>query len=376
VVGNYHKYQFCDTKGELLTERLKAENAPSKAPDFTLTTITTIQDVPQSDYAKHALTRDKVRMMLNRMILLRRFEEKIEELFLIKGALIGPSHLYLGQEAIAVGALTALEPDDLTVTTYRGHGHALAKGVPARRCMAELFGKSTGTCKGLGGSMHVAIYPETGSLYATAIVGSGLPIVAGVGLGLKQKKSKNIAACFFGDGAVNTGAFHEAMNLIALWKLPILMFCENNQYAMSTPVTRAVSSPSIAERARSYDMQTVVVNGNDVVSVYVATEAAAERARHGSEPTFLECITYKMKGHGVYDKGDYRPKDEVAKWLERDPILTFEKRLMEGKLLTQAEIDRTETAVRREVEEAVAYASEGSPLPFGELKKYVYAGGA
>ncbi len=332
--------------------------------------------MPEGDYGKHGLTKEKLRQMLQKMLLLRKFEEKIEELFLVKGALIGPSHLYLGQEAIAVGAMSALQPDDLTVTTYRGHGHALAKDVPAKLCMAELFGKSTGTCKGLGGSMHVAIYPKTGSLYATAIVGSGLPIAAGVGLGLKQKKSKNIAACFFGDGAVNTGAFHEALNLIALWKLPVLLFCENNQYAMSTPVERAVSSRSIAERGRSYGMETVVVNGNDVVSVYVATRAAAERARRESQPVFLECKTYKMKGHGVYDKGDYRPKDEVAKWLERDPIVTFQKRLLERKLLTQTEINNADAMARQEVEDAVAFATEGSPLPFEDLKKYVYAEGA
>ena len=346
----------------------------SRQAEFTMATVTTLHDVSQADYGKHGLTKDKLRLMLGKMLLLRRFEEKIEELFLVKGVLIGPSHLYLGQEAIAVGAIDALDRNDLTITTYRGHGHALAKDVPAKLCMAELFGKSTGTCKGLGGSMHVAIYPKTGSLYATAIVGSGLPIAAGVGLGLKQKKSKNIAACFFGDGAVNTGAFHEAMNLIALWKLPVLVFCENNQYAMSTPVTRAVSSPSIAERGRSYGMQTTVVNGNDVISVFVATRAAAERARRESEPTFLECITYKMKGHGVYDKGDYRPKEEVTKWLERDPILTFEKRLLQGKLISQTEIDQIEIDTRNEIEEAVAYANEGSPLPFSEVKKYVYAG--
>jgi TPP-dependent pyruvate/acetoin dehydrogenase alpha subunit len=360
----------------LQTERLKAKCASSTPADSQLATTTKMQDVPESNYAKHGLTPEKLRLMLDKMLLLRRFEEKIEELFLVKGALIGPSHLYLGQEAIAVGAMTALEPEDLTITTYRGHGHALAKNVPTKLCMAELFGKSTGTCKGLGGSMHVAIYPETGSLYATAIVGSGLPIAAGVGLGLKQKKSKKVAACFFGDGAVNTGAFHEAMNLIALWKLPVLLFCENNQYAMSTPVTRAVSSHTIAERASSYGMQTIVVNGNDVVSVFSATKAAADRARLQSEPTFLECVTYKMKGHGVYDKGDYRPKDEVAKWLERDPILAFEKHLLQGKFLTQADIDTAESAAKREVEEAVAYASEGSPLPFDELRKYVYAGEA
>jgi TPP-dependent pyruvate/acetoin dehydrogenase alpha subunit len=312
--------------------------------------------------------------MLRKMLLLRKFEEKIEELFLVKGVLIGPSHLYLGQEAIAVGAMSALDKNDLTITTYRGHGHALAKGVPSNLCMAELFGKSTGTCKGLGGSMHVAIYPEVGSLYATAIVGSGLPIVAGVGLGLKQKKSKNIAACFFGDGAVNTGAFHEAMNLISLWKLPVLLFCENNQYAMSTPVTRAVSSASIAERGRSYGMSTMVVDGNDVASVYVATRQAAERARNNLEPTFLECITYKMKGHGVYDKGDYRPKEEIARWLERDPVLTFEKSLLDQNLLTKAELTQIESSVVKEVEDAVAYANQGEPLPFEDVKKYVYAG--
>jgi TPP-dependent pyruvate/acetoin dehydrogenase alpha subunit len=312
--------------------------------------------------------------MLQKMLLLRRFEEKIEELFLVKGALIGPSHLYLGEEAIAVGAMSALDPNDLTVTTYRGHGHALAKDVPPKLCMAELFGKSSGNCKGLGGSMHVAIYPKTGSLYATAIVGSGIPIVAGVGLGLKLKKSRNIAATFFGDGAVNTGAFHEGMNLISLWKLPVLLYCENNQYAMSTPVRKAVSSQSIAERARSYNMDTVVVNGNDVLSVYVATKNAAELARTKSEPTFLECLTYKMKGHGVYDKGEYRPREEVERWIAKDPIKIFEKKLIDKKILTEETIQKIDSSVKQEVEDAVKFATEGSPLQFNEILNYVYAG--
>lgn len=338
-----------------------------------MTTITQIQAVPAVEYSKHGLTKEKLRQMLQKMLLLRKFEEKVEELFLVKGLLIGPSHLYLGQEAIAVGAMMALEPTDLTVTTYRGHGHALAKDVPANLCMAELFGKSTGNCKGLGGSMHVAIYPRTGSLYATAIVGSGIPITAGVGLGLKLKKSKKIVATFFGDGAVNTGAFHEGVNMIALWKLPVLLFCENNQYAMSTPVKRAVSSPSIAERARAYGMKAMVVDGNDVVSVFVATKAAAESARRHSEPVFLECVTYKMKGHGVYDKGDYRPKDEVAKWLEKDPIKVFKEQLLNRKLITQAEIDEVDKATQREIEEAVSFAIQGEPLPFEQIKSYVYA---
>jgi TPP-dependent pyruvate/acetoin dehydrogenase alpha subunit len=335
--------------------------------------ITQVQDVAQSEYSKHGLTKEKLREMLRKMLILRKFEEKVEELFLVKGLLIGPSHLYLGQESIAVGAMMALQPDDLTVTTYRGHGHALAKDVPAKLCMAELFGKSTGNCRGLGGSMHVAIYPKTGSLYATAIVGSGIPIAAGVGLGLKQRKSTKIAATFFGDGACNTGAFHEGVNLIALWKLPVLLFCENNQYAMSTPVKLAVSSPSIAERAHSYGLETTVVNGNDVIAVYVATKSAAERARKESTPTFLECLTYKMKGHGVYDKGEYRPKDEVAKWLERDPVVTFKKRLLDERVLTKPEIDEVEAETQQEIEEAVKFAMAGTPLPFNEIENYVYS---
>jgi TPP-dependent pyruvate/acetoin dehydrogenase alpha subunit len=341
-----------------------------------LATITQVQDVPQKDYQKYGLSKEKLSQMLQKMLLLRKFEEKVEELFLVKGLLIGPSHLYLGHEAIAVGAMMALETSDLVVTTYRGHGHALAKDVPSPLCMAELFGKSTGNCKGLGGSMHVAIYPKTGSLYATAIVGSGIPIAAGVGLGLKLKKSKNLVATFFGDGAVNTGAFHEGTNMIALWKLPVLMFCENNQYAMSTPVKRAVSSPSIAERAHAYGMETMVVDGNNVVSVYAATRAAAEKSRRNGEPVFLECVTYKMKGHGVYDKAEYRPKDEVALWLEKEPIRVFKKRLLDGNVLSQKEIEEIEASTQREIEEAVEFALQGSPLPFDDIKGFVYAEGS
>jgi TPP-dependent pyruvate/acetoin dehydrogenase alpha subunit len=339
----------------------------------TMTTITQIESVNEKDYARHNLTKEKLRQMLHSMLILRKFEEKVEELFLVKGALIGPSHLYLGQEAIAVGAMSALEPDDLTVTTYRGHGHALAKGVPANLCMAELFGRSTGNCKGLGGSMHVAIYPKKGSLYATAIVGSGIPIAAGVGLGLKLKKSKTVVATFFGDGAVNTGAFHEGTNLIAVWKLPVILFCENNQYAMSTPVSKAVSSRSIAERGHSYGMKTIVVDGNDVLSVYVAARTAAETARSICEPTFIECVTYKMKGHGVYDKGEYRPKEEVEEWLSRDPIGRYEKHLLESKIMTEKEIADANARTAQEIEDAVTFATEGSHLPFDEMKNYVYA---
>jgi TPP-dependent pyruvate/acetoin dehydrogenase alpha subunit len=338
-----------------------------------LASITQIESISEKDYSKYGLTKGNLHQMLRSLLLVRRFEEKVEELFIVKGALIGPSHLYLGHEAIAVGAMSALSPDDLIVTTYRGHGHALAKGVPPNLCMAELFGKENGNCKGLGGSMHVAIYPKVGSLYATAIVGSGVPIAAGVGLGLKQRKSKHIVATFFGDGACNTGAFHEGTNLISVWKLPVLLFCENNQYAMSTPVKRAVSSPSIAERGRSYGIETIVADGNDVIAVYLATKTAAERARSKSEPTFIECITYKTKGHGVYDKGEYRPKEEVERWLARDPVMIFKKKLLESKTMSQGEIDAVEERVKQEIEEAVAFATQGSVLPFNTIQSYVYA---
>lgn len=338
-----------------------------------MASITQIESISEKDYSKYGLTKGNLHQMLRSLLLVRRFEEKVEELFIVKGALIGPSHLYLGHEAIAVGAMSALSPDDLIVTTYRGHGHALAKGVPPNLCMAELFGKENGNCKGLGGSMHVAIYPKVGSLYATAIVGSGVPIAAGVGLGLKQRKSKHIVATFFGDGACNTGAFHEGTNLISVWKLPVLLFCENNQYAMSTPVKRAVSSPSIAERGRSYGIETIVADGNDVIAVYLATKTAAERARSKSEPTFIECITYKTKGHGVYDKGEYRPKEEVERWLARDPVMIFKKKLLESKTMSQGEIDAVEERVKQEIEEAVAFATQGSVLPFNTIQSYVYA---
>ncbi len=337
-----------------------------------MTTITKVESISQNDYSKYDLSKDKLGQMLRKMSVLRKFEEKVEELFMVKGLLIGPSHLYLGQEAIAVGAMTALRPTDMIVTTYRGHGHALAKNVPTKLCMAELFGKSTGNCKGLGGSMHVAIYPETSSLYATAIVGSGIPIIAGVGLGLKLKKSESIAATFFGDGACNTGAFHEGMNMIALWKLPVILFCENNQYAMSTPVKKAVSSPSIAERAKAYGMQTMVVDGNDMLSVFAATKEASDIARNRCEPVFIECLTYKMKGHGVYDKGDYRPREEVEKWLARDPIKLMRRRLLDQKILTGSEADALETEAQKEIDEAVEFAVRSPVLPFEEIKNYVY----
>jgi TPP-dependent pyruvate/acetoin dehydrogenase alpha subunit len=331
-----------------------------------------IGSIPHADYPKLGLTKDILLNMLRKMIEIRRFEERVERLFLQEGVLIGPSHLYLGQEAVAAGAISALKDDDLIVTTYRGHGHAIAKGVPMKPLMAELFGKSTGTCKGLGGSMHAAIYPEKGSVYATAIVGSGVPIATGLGLALQQEGKRRVAMTFFGDGATNTGAFHEGINLASVWKVPVVFVCENNMYAMSTRADYAVSAESVAARAKAYKMQSIVADGNDPVSVYLAAKGAIDACRNGQGPSLLECMTYKLHGHGVYDKGDYRPKEEVEAWLKRDPINGLEANLLKANLSTQTDFDRIEKDVAAEVEESVTFAKASSVLPFDELEKYVY----
>ncbi len=309
---------------------------------------------------------------MRKMLQIRSFEEKVEELFLVKGALIGPSHLYLGQEAVASGILSALQPNDQLVTTYRCHGHGLAKGVPSRALMAELFGKSTGTCKGLGGSMHASIYTQVGSAYATAIVGSGIPIASGMALGFQYQKQPRIVVTFFGDGAVNTGAFHEGVNLAAAWDLPIIFVCENNLYAMSTRMDQTVAAGSIAERGQSYGVATMVVDGNDVVACYKAGKEASELCRKGQGPVFLEVRTYKMKGHGVYDRGEYRPNQEVQEWISRDPITSFRKQLIAAGMITEEEFDSFVREARAEVQDAVRFAEESPILPFEELPNLVY----
>lgn len=335
--------------------------------------IATVERQPVESYPSLGLDRTKLHLLMQKMLQIRTFEEKVEELFLVRGALIGPSHLYLGQEAVATGILTALEPDDQLVTTYRCHGHGLAKGVPSRVLMAELFGKSTGTCRGVGGSMHASIYTQVGSAYATAIVGSGIPIAAGMALGFQYQKQPRIAVTFFGDGAVNTGAFHEGVNLAGAWKLPVIFVCENNLYAMSTRMDETVAAGSIAERGRSYDIATMIVDGNDVVACYKAGKEAAELCRKGEGPAFLEVRTYKMKGHGVYDRGEYRPPREVQKWIARDPIASLRKELMAAGMMTEGEFDSLVREARAEVEDAVKFAEESPVLPFEELPRLVYA---
>jgi pyruvate dehydrogenase E1 component alpha subunit len=335
-------------------------------------TIRDLTSLSTEDYAEYGLPQAKLRWILRKMIEIRRFEEKAEELYLLKGQITGPLHLYLGQEAVAAGVTAALQKDDLVITTYRGHGHAIAKDVSLNPLMAELFGKSTGTCKGLSGSMHAAIDRQHGVLVATAIVGGGIPIATGVGLGLKHKERDSLAAVFFGDGAVNIGSFHEGLNMTAVWKLPVLFVCENNNYAMSTRVDEAVSTESIAERGASYGMRAFVADGNDARSVYAAATEAVNLIRAGEGPVFLECRTYKMKGHGVYDKAEYRPEEEAERWLERDPIDLLESEMRAQGLIEGEEVRRMKEKIDAAVEEAVDFAVESDVLPFEELMKYVY----
>lgn len=309
--------------------------------------------------------------MLKDMVKIRFFEERVEELFLTRGLLVGPAHLYFGQEAVAVGVCRSLNSNDVVLSNHRGHGHALAKGISARYVMAELFGKATGTCKGLGGSMHVCMYPKLGALYSSAIVGSNIPIAVGVGFALKN--TGRVAVCFFGDGAVNTGAFHEGLNMASYLKVPVLFVCENNQYAISMKADKGVTARSIAERvAYGYGMPCYAVNGNDVLSVYRVSLEATSKIRDGLGPIFIECRTYRLKGHGVYDKAEYRDRRESEEWVKKDPILLFKNKLIEAGLLSVDEVKLIEDEVKKEIDDAELFAQNSQIMEFSKLFNLVY----
>lgn len=332
-----------------------------------------VQSVAAKEFPKIGLTREKLLWMLRKMLEIRRFEEKVEELHIVRGLLYGPSHLYFGQEAVAAGVCAALNEGDYIIGTHRGHGQAIAKGLSIDSLMAELFGKETGICKGLGGSMHICNDVEKGALFSTAIVGSGIPIATGVGLALKYKKSDRVVACFFGDGAVNTGAFHEGINLAAIWKLPAIFVCENNMYAISMKATNAVAARSITERAVGYNIPGVIANGNDATAVYKTTLQAAERARRGEGPTLLECRTYRLKGHSSHDKAEYRPKGEAEEWKKRDPIKHLSNLLIKLKIVSQKDVSKMDEEIKAEIEESVESAMK-SPAPSLEvMEDSVYA---
>lgn len=296
-----------------------------------------------------------------RMWLIRRFEERVMELF-GQGLITGTAHACVGQEACAVGACAALRPEDYITSTHRGHGHLLAKGGDPKRLMAELFGKATGYCQGRGGSQHVADF-SIGFLGANGITGGGLPIATGAALALQLQGSDRIVLAFFGEGATTGGMFHESLNLAAAWRLPLLFFCENNLYAMGTRYERVAPTPHVADRAKGYGIPGVIVDGNDVLAVKAVVAEAAARARSGQGPTLIEAKTYRHLGHSKGDRDRrYRSREEEQEWLQRDPILRCAARLRELGALDEERDALLRAEVEEEVEEAVRFARE-SPWP-------------
>jgi len=309
------------------------------------------------------LDKEKLLLMYRNMLRIRRFEERLAEES-ARGNIPGLLHLYVGEEAVAVGACSALRKDDYITSTHRGHGHCIAKGGDLRKMMAELFAKETGYCKGRGGSMHIAA-PDIGIVGCSAIAGAGIPIAAGVGLSSKLRKTDQVCVSFFGDGASNTGAFHEGMNLAALWQLPVVYVLENNLYAISTPALKSSKLKNISDRAAAYGMPAAVADGMDGLSVYEAVWQAVERARRGEGPTLVECKTYRFRGHHEGDpkRGEtYRTKQEMDEWEKRDCIPRLGEKLFKDRKATQAELDAINQEVMKEIDDAVAFAKE-SPSP-------------
>jgi pyruvate dehydrogenase E1 component alpha subunit len=316
---------------------------------------------------------DAYRDWLRQMLLIRRFEEKAGEAYSL-GKIGGFCHLYIGQEAVAVGSLAALGPDDYITCSYREHGHALARGISARTVMAELFGKAAGTSKGKGGSMHL-FDASLGFLGGHGIVGGHIPLATGMAFAAKYRDTEQVAVCYFGEAAVNNGAFHEALNMAALWKLPAIYLCENNRYGMGTALERASAIYDISERASSYDMANEVVDGQDVLVMHAAMERAVERARGGKLPTLLEVRTYRFMGHSMSDPihGHYRTKEEVEDQRKRDPIAVWSQRLMAEGLTDEAAVKALDKEVVDEVNDAYQFAEEAPDPEPEELYKDVYA---
>jgi pyruvate dehydrogenase E1 component alpha subunit len=300
------------------------------------------------------------RDLLRQMYTIRAFEEMAEQLYAM-GKIHGTMHLSIGMEASAVGAIAALRPDDLILSTHRGHGHCIAKGANLNRMMAEFMGKESGYCRGRGGSMHIAD-AQGGNLGANGVVGGGLATAMGVGLGLKMQKRDQVCLCFFGDGAANLGPFHESLNMAAIWKLPVVFVCENNQYAMSFSVKRAFAIEHISDRAAAYGMPGVTVDGNDLPAVSRAVGEAERRAREGGGPSLVENVTYRWRGHSKSDANRYRTQQEIEAWKEKCPIVRFRALLIEEGTLTEADADQVERDAYAAIEAAVAFA-ESSPEP-------------
>ncbi|MFI5303344.1 MAG: pyruvate dehydrogenase (acetyl-transferring) E1 component subunit alpha [Nitrospiria bacterium] len=316
------------------------------------------------------LKKENALFLLKEMVRIRRFEEKAAELYSLT-KIRGFLHLYIGEEAIAVGSMQTLTQQDRIVATYREHGHALARGVPMAALMAELYGKANGCSRGRGGSMH--FYDASRRFYGgNAIVGEGLPMAVGLALADKLQKQSSLTACFFGDGAVAEGEFHESLNLAALWNLPVLFLCENNQYAMGTALSRHQSQTDISLKGKGYGISSEAVDGMDLLAVESATREAVQKVRRGEGPFLLEYRTYRFRAHSMYDPELYRNRAEVEKWKLRDPISTFSDSLRHWNLLSDLDLAQLEKEVQQELDHAVEFAEKGAFEPVADLLKDLY----
>jgi 2-oxoisovalerate dehydrogenase E1 component len=318
--------------------------------------------------------KDELLALLRQMLVIRRSEEQIVKLY-AAGKIYGGAHTYIGEEAVAAGVCAHLRPDDVVFSTHRGHGHALAKGVPPREVIAELLGRVTGCSGGRGGSMHL-FKPEVGFMGSSGIVGPSITLAAGGGYTALLRKTGQVSVAFFGDGAVNNGSFHEGINLAAAWKLPVLFVCENNLYATEVAFATATANPRVAMRAEAYGLPGVELDGNDVLAIYQAAGEAVARARCGAGPTLIECKTYRTRAHaeGMRDAG-YRTQEEIGAWKARCPIETFQQKLLQDGVATEAELSQLEAEVLALAEEATAFA-ERSPMPDpATVADFVYSAG-
>jgi len=320
---------------------------------------------------KLLLTRDTLLGLLRQMTRVRRFEEKCAELYQAE-KIRGFLHLAVGEEAICTAIMAALTPEDAVVATYREHGHALVRGVPARDIMAEMYGKAEGCSRGRGGSMH--LFSAAHRFYGGyAIVGGGLPLAAGLALADRMQGQKRVTVCFFGEGAAAEGEFHETMNLSALWKLPVLFVCENNLYAMGTRLDLSESETDIHAKAQAYRMPSESIDGMDVVAVDAAANRAIAAIRDGAGPHFLECRTYRFRAHSMFDPQLYRSKEEVEEWKERDPIPRLGNWMRQAGMLHDRDVEKIEADAKIEIDDAIAFAETGKCEPVAELTRHVYA---
>jgi len=320
----------------------------------------TTESTDKPDNELERFGRDFLMGLFERMVLIRAFEDRVKFLFL-EGTMPGTIHQCQGQEATAVGVCSALKADDYITSTFRGHGHALAKGLSVQELLDELFGASTGCCKGKGGSMHVGNMSK-GMVPGIAIVGGGIPLAAGMALSFKLQKTGQVVACFFGDGAIAEGAFHEGVNMAAIWNLPAIFVCENNLYGASTHIDKVMKNTRVSDRAASYGFRGETVDGNDVIAVHTAASRAAEECRAGEGPVLLELLTYRRTGHSRRDPCHYQDKDERQDWFARDPIERFAERLLTRADIKATDLEDVRADVDRRIEEAVE-AAKRAPQP-------------